>query len=435
MVKHADMIRDEARGDNDTRACILASSYVSPSEPAAATTRLFPTSMPHFAAVGKDVSSYSTTSSSSDASTMPSQSRMDDYHPVKYHQVDDDHIPIPPIFFPNPGRHSPHHVHVPPIATATPSEVKVSTSTTATQVTAIQEEEIAEVSTLNDLVAGGMAGTVSVFVGHPFDTIKVRYQSGAGISSLKPNITSMLSLFRGMGPPLVSAGAVNALVFSAYGWSSRVWDTAFESSDITGTKQFVCGAFSGLLQTFILCPTEHVKCRLQVQETSPHPRPSHFYKGPTDAARQILKSHGLFRGLYRGWSVTAWREVPAFGLYFSTYDVIKNFTNRKLGSASPDQPTKNPWIASALAGGASGCFTWALIYPFDVIKTRIQTRSLHCKKGIYQTGLDIITESGWRAMFRGLGVTLIRAFPVNGVIFPVYEFTLLKLTGADRMVD
>jgi solute carrier family 25 carnitine/acylcarnitine transporter 20/29 len=428
MEKHVDIIRKETSGSDKT--CFLASSFVSPTEPAAAATRLFPTSMPFYATKEKGGSSYTAASSSSSDPTMPTSSRMDDYPLVKYHQVDDDHIPIPPIFFPNPGRHSPHHVHVPPTA----AEVKVpAPATVSDEVVGIHEEEIAEVSTLHDLVAGGMAGTVSVFVGHPFDTIKVRCQSGAGLSSLKLNIMSMLSLFRGMGPPLVSAGAVNALVFSAYGWSSRVWDSAFETSDNTGAKQFVCGAFSGLLQTFILCPTEHVKCRLQVQESQP--RPTNYFKGPTDAANQIFKSHGVFRGLYRGWSVTAWREVPAFGLYFSTYDVIKDFTNRKLGSSSPDQPTKNPWIASALAGGASGCFTWALIYPFDVIKTRIQTRSLHCKKGIYQTGMDIIAESGWRAMFRGLGVTLIRAFPVNGVIFPVYEFTLLKLTGADRMVD
>ena len=31
------------------------------------------------------------------------------------------------------------------------------------------------------------------------------------------------------------------------------------------------------------------------------------------------------------------------------------------------------WLASAVAGGSSGCLTWAAVYPVDVIKTRIQT--------------------------------------------------------------
>eukprot|EP00590_Aulacoseira_subarctica_P011763 CAMPEP_0172425692 /NCGR_PEP_ID=MMETSP1064-20121228/33504_1 /TAXON_ID=202472 /ORGANISM="Aulacoseira subarctica , Strain CCAP 1002/5" /LENGTH=227 /DNA_ID=CAMNT_0013168791 /DNA_START=216 /DNA_END=899 /DNA_ORIENTATION=- len=219
--------------------------------------------------------------------------------------------------------------------------------------------------------------------------------------------------------------------------SSNVQEATVTSTGDFKLKNFVCGAFSGLLQTFILCPTEHIKCRLQVQEASllntSVATPLLPYNGPTDAAYQIYESHGIFRGLYRGWVVTAFREVPAFALYFSSYDFIKDYTNRALKLRYGTE--QNPWIASGLAGGASGCFTWALVYPFDVIKTRIQTRSLNCTKGIYRTGLDIIAESGWRAMFRGLGVTLIRAFPVNGVIFPVYEFSLLKLTGADRMID
>jgi solute carrier family 25 carnitine/acylcarnitine transporter 20/29 len=44
---------------------------------------------------------------------------------------------------------------------------------------------------------------------------------------------------------------------------------------------------------------------------------------------------------------------------------------------------------------------------------------------------DIVRENGWQYMFRGLGVTLVRAFPVNAIIFPVYEFVLLQLGDGD----
>jgi solute carrier family 25 carnitine/acylcarnitine transporter 20/29 len=39
-----------------------------------------------------------------------------------------------------------------------------------------------------------------------------------------------------------------------------------------------------------------------------------------------------------------------------------------------------------------------------------------------------LDEHGWRFFFRGLGVTLLRAFPVNAIIFPVYEITLEHLS-------
>ena len=40
---------------------------------------------------------------------------------------------------------------------------------------------------------------------------------------------------------------------------------------------------------------------------------------------------------------------------------------------------------------------------------------------------DVIRKHGYSAMYRGFGVTILRAFPVNGIIFPVYEWTLEAL--------
>ena len=99
-------------------------------------------------------------------------------------------------------------------------------------------------------------------------------------------------------------------------------------------------------------------------------------------------------------------------------------------AASQSNLKPHEWASSALAGGCSGALTWALIYPFDVIKTRIQTTSMQTPPSqrrmsfIYRS---IVNQHGWRYLFRGLGITLFRAFPVNGIIFPVYEFTLAKL--------
>ena len=78
----------------------------------------------------------------------------------------------------------------------------------------------------------------------------------------------------------------------------------------------MCGAAAGTAQAIVICPMEHIKCRLQVNTQQ-------IYKGPVDACTSIIKNHGLFRGLYRGMGVTLWRETPAFGMYFATYDTIK----------------------------------------------------------------------------------------------------------------
>jgi Mitochondrial carrier protein len=62
--------------------------------------------------------------------------------------------------------------------------------------------------------------------------------------------------------------------------------------------------------------------------------------------------------------------------------------------------------------------------------SQIQTSPLDTplrKLSMYQVGRAIAAQHGWRRLFRGMGITLVRAFPVNGTIFPVYEFTLMQM--------
>ena len=209
------------------------------------------------------------------------------------------------------------------------------------------------------------------------------------------------------------------------GTTSETTTVKPQSQQQNTLKVFTCGCIAGTIQAFVICPMEHIKCRLQVQSSVP-------YKGPIDCCSSIVKNHGIFRGLYRGMGVTLWRETPAFGMYFSIYDTIKDQVENLLEEKDDDHPIPShahAWTASALAGGVSGAFTWAIIYPFDVIKTQIQTSPLdrHLQKSMVTVARDIVNEHGWRHMFRGLGVTVARAFPVNAIIFPVYEFILVQL--------
>mmetsp|Transcript_19928 Transcript_19928/g.28215 ORF Transcript_19928/g.28215 Transcript_19928/m.28215 type:complete len:383 (-) Transcript_19928:503-1651(-) len=350
--------------------------------------------------------------------------------------------------------------------------------------------EQGQVTVLHDLIAGGVAGSSSVIVGHPFDTIKVRMQMGTGGSGIYSTITQfggVSSLFRGLSAPLSAAAAINAVIFSSYGWSSRIWDSyatnAIEqqqqqlSQDITSSnnnkmnandlslsleeenasvhdpwqKAFVCGSFAGLVQCFLICPMEHVKCRIQVQHGKGCA--DNVYSGPAQATKRIIQDHGI-SGLYRGWWCTFWREVPAFGLYFSVYDYLKDRTNTLLaemasGGSSSTLATNNvqdaafphhhhTWLASAIAGGFSGAATWLVVYPFDVLKTRIQTADMTTpshKLKMWNVGRSIVAKHGWKHLFRGMSITLLRAFPTNALIFPVYEFTLLHISGGFDIND
>jgi hypothetical protein len=252
-----------------------------------------------------------------------------------------------------------------------------------------------------------------------------------------------------MGAPLSAACVVNALIFSSYGWASRFYDENVETPDYltnknghdSTVKAFTCGSFAGFVQAIVICPMEHVKCRLQIQHSKGSP--DSLYRGALHATRSILGGHGV-NGLFRGWCATLWREVPAFGAYFAVYDFCRDRMNTEVAKRMGVDAEKmgedgfaghtHQWIASALAGGTTGAVTWAMVYPVDVIKTKIQTTPLDAPldtRRVLTVARDIVRQHGWRQLFRGLNVTVFRAFPVNGIIFPVYEWTLMHIAALE----
>ena len=66
---------------------------------------------------------------------------------------------------------------------------------------------------------------------------------------------------------------------------------------------------------------ERIKCLLQVQASNPNAPVK--YKGPIDCAKQLYREGGL-RSVYRGAVATLCRDVPASGVYFCTYEWLKN---------------------------------------------------------------------------------------------------------------
>lgn len=83
-----------------------------------------------------------------------------------------------------------------------------------------------------------------------------------------------------------------------------------------------------------------------------------------------------------------------------------------------------------LCGGIAGIVTWASVFPLDVIKTRLQARTIELSpehrplvqpsaKPYTASSIQIAKEAylneGLKAFYRGLGVCSVRAFIVNAV--------------------
>eukprot|EP00803_Ostreobium_quekettii_P008502 evm.model.scf_2502.2 EVM.evm.TU.scf_2502.2 scf_2502:5580-9336(+) len=270
---------------------------------------------------------------------------------------------------------------------------------------------------LKHFLAGGIGGMAGVVAGQPLDTIRIRLQQKgsryAGVAHAWNSIISRegpTSLFKGMAYPLATVALQTAVTFYVYGTAMRIANPTDLKPSYTHV--FSCGVLAGAAQSFVAAPVEVLKIRLQVQTATPG---MHSYKGPIQMASQIVQRAGP-QGLFRGLSITLLRDTPSHGVYFCAYHRIKELMNERSTGCGPA-------VGDFVAGGIAGVLFWPPVYPFDVVKSRMQVHDrttspyrnwLHC-------GLRAYREEGWRVFFRGMAPTLGHGFIAAGAIFLAYE--------------
>ena len=218
-------------------------------------------------------------------------------------------------------------------------------------------------------------------------------------------------------------GLQNAMVFQTYAILSRALDSSASANDPPSYEGVALGGVgTGAIQSIILSPVELIKIRLQLQNRShANLQEAAVPKGPLGVAKSILKTEGL-KGMYRGFVITVLRDAPAYGVYFWTYEYMREQFHpgcRKNGQES---------VRTMLtAGGLAGVASWLCCYPLDVVKTRLQAQSPSSQlkyRGILDCFSRSVKEDGYCVLWRGLGTAVARAFVVNGAVFASYETAL-----------
>lgn len=272
-----------------------------------------------------------------------------------------------------------------------------------------------------DFFAGCVGGCAGVVIGYPLDTVKVRIQTQDPKFPMYRGTFHCLytivkqetarGLFKGMSSPIASVAGINALIFGVYGNVQR----RLSDPESLASHAFA-GAVAGVVQSFVSSPMELVKTRLQIQEVCASGK--QLYKGPLDCTKQIWRSEGL-RGVFRGLGVTVAREIPAFSVYFASYEAMTR-------QRDPAQPIGT--LHMMAAGGFAGVFSWLFTYPIDLIKSRLQVDGMGDGKYAYKGVCDCVVQTyraeGMNGFFRGMTSTLIRSFPVNAVTFSVVTWIL-----------
>lgn len=151
-----------------------------------------------------------------------------------------------------------------------------------------------------------------------------------------------------------------------------------------------------------------VKTRLQVQvkrrSTDQEPLTTNdvHYTSTIDAITKIVGDEGI-TGLYSGINGSLIGVASTNFAYFYWYSVVRTLY---LSSQTLPKPpsTAIELSLSALAGAVAQVFT----IPVAVVTTRQQTQSKGDKKGLIDTGKEVVnSEDGWTGLWRGLKASLV----------------------------
>eukprot|EP01012_Entosiphon_sulcatum_P023179 TRINITY_DN2815_c0_g1_i1.p1 TRINITY_DN2815_c0_g1~~TRINITY_DN2815_c0_g1_i1.p1 ORF type:complete len:359 (-),score=36.22 TRINITY_DN2815_c0_g1_i1:115-1170(-) len=192
-------------------------------------------------------------------------------------------------------------------------------------------------------------------------------------------------------------------------------------------KFLIAGAVAGAASRTTTAPMDRVKVLLQVTPivngkthhlTHGHTHISSVYTG----VQSIYRSEG-FLAFWRGNGANVVKVVPESACRFFFFETFKELVQ---GDTQDDLKLWQRFICAASAG----FYTQLLIYPLDLIKTRLTASRKAHYRGMAHCLASTIKTEGYRGLYKGLHPSLLGIIPYAGIDLTIYEY--LKNTARRR---
>lgn len=198
------------------------------------------------------------------------------------------------------------------------------------------------------LFAGGMAGITALFFTYPLEFVRCRLtlqkkKIYSGILDCMVQVTrkeGFFTLYRGLWPSILGVVPYVGVDFAAYE-TLRQYSPKQADGTVSGYITLLNGAIAGTMAQTISYPMDLVRRRLQVQGFhSDITFSDTHYKGVTDAFIRIYQTEGLL-GFYRGLVPNFIKVVPAISVSFYVYEHMKQILKIPV-RLPPPPPTPTP---------------------------------------------------------------------------------------------
>lgn len=173
-------------------------------------------------------------------------------------------------------------------------------------------------------------------------------------------------------------------------------------------RHLAAGGVAGGVSRTCTAPLDRLKVFLQVQPSK---------QKIADCLQTMVKEGGV-AGLWRGNAMNVLKIAPESAIKFAAYEQIKRLIK---GDSKEALSIYERFFAGAIAGGVSQ----TIIYPLEVLKTRLALRKTGQYNSIADAAYKIYVHEGVKAFYRGYIPNILGIIPYAGIDLAVYE-TLKK---------
>uniref|UniRef100_A0A336L725 CSON004771 protein n=1 Tax=Culicoides sonorensis TaxID=179676 RepID=A0A336L725_CULSO len=169
-------------------------------------------------------------------------------------------------------------------------------------------------------------------------------------------------------------------------------------------RHLAAGGVAGAVSRTCTAPLDRLKVFLQVQTS----------KQKISDCFQYMYKEGGASSLWRGNGINVLKIAPESAIKFAAYEHIKRLMR---GNENRSMTMSERFVAGALAGGVSQ----TIIYPLEVLKTRLALRKTGQYSSIMDAVMKIYSQEGLRSFYRGYVPNILGILPYAGIDLCVYE--------------
>lgn len=145
-------------------------------------------------------------------------------------------------------------------------------------------------------------------------------------------------------------------------------------------------------------------------------------------AKQMVREGGMLSA-YRGLTMGLVGMFPYSAIDLGTFELLKSsiisYNARKL-KLPLDHPDVYPGsFATGAIGAFSGAFGASIVYPINLLRTRLQAQGtvLHPQTytGVVDCARKTVGNEGVRGLFKGITPNLLKVVPAVSITYVVYE--------------